>query len=108
MKEITVNELDEKLKSKAEIILLDVREVSERKFGTIRGEEDIVIPVGELESRFSELADFKDKEIVVYCRTGGRSMRACKFLERQGFFNVANLIGGILAWKEIDDTVEVY
>lgn len=76
-------------------ILLDVREVFEHKSQNIPG--STLIPLGELQRRVGELEKHRAKEIVVYCRSGNRSMSACKFLQAQGF-NVVNLSGGILRW----------
>lgn len=51
--------------------------------------------------QIEEIEDFKDSEIVVYCRSGMRSMQACMMLETAGFRNLANLTGGMLAWEEM-------
>jgi adenylyltransferase/sulfurtransferase len=49
------------------------------------------------------------KEIVVMCRSGARSANACTLLEKKGFKNVSNLVGGVNAWaKEIDTSLPVY
>jgi rhodanese-related sulfurtransferase len=76
-------------------ILLDVREVFEHQSENIPGSK--LIPLGELPGRISELEKFREKEIIVYCRSGSRSMSACKFLQKQGF-NVTNLSGGMNRW----------
>jgi rhodanese-related sulfurtransferase len=56
------------------------------------------IPLGEIQVR---LADFpKDKNIIIGCRSGKRSMQACMFLKMSGYENVQNLQGGIIAWTE--------
>lgn len=56
------------------------------------------IPLGEIQIRLSEFP--KDKNIIVGCRSGKRSMQACLFLKMSGYQNVKNLQGGILAWSE--------
>jgi rhodanese-related sulfurtransferase len=59
------------------------------------------IPMGEISDRVAELD--RKKEIVVICRSGGRSAQVAQFLERQGFEKVFNLAGGILAWSRVID-----
>jgi rhodanese-related sulfurtransferase len=48
-----------------------------------------------------EIEDLKDKEIILYCRSGNRSGQAAMFLESMGFTNTKNLLGGMLAWQEM-------
>lgn len=83
------------LKSKTPPLLIDVREPSEHVGGAIEGDKNV--PLGELPQRYGELP--KDKPIVIYCRSGGRSMRAVSFLQEQGFKNVRSLSGGYEGWK---------
>lgn len=77
-------------------VLLDVREGYERAEFNIGG---IHIPLGELTGSFDKLINHKDDEIVVYCRSGKRSMMAQHLLQQAGFSNVRNLEGGMLAWQ---------
>lgn len=56
------------------------------------------IPLGELESRLSEVP--KDKQVIMVCRSGGRSGRAQELLQSKGFQNIANMQGGMNAWSE--------
>jgi rhodanese-related sulfurtransferase len=86
----------EKLKSK-ETILLDVRTAQEFNDGHIKGAR--LIPVAEISNRINELAPFKSKEIVVYCRSGHRSATASMVLKKNGFTRVVNLQGGIINWS---------
>lgn len=74
------------------IFLLDVRELSERAETKIDG--DSHIPMNEIAERIQEIP--KDKDVVVYCHLGGRSMRVCQYLESQGYETVTNLAGGIV------------
>ena len=60
-----------------------------------------MLPLGELEKRINELD--RDWDIVAYCRSGGRSALAVKFLREAGFKQVRNLQGGILAWSDLVD-----
>lgn len=105
MKEITVQELKEKKEHNEDFLLLDVREDVEYMVSNLGGHH---IPVEQLESRLQEIEDRKDAEVVVMCRSGGRSARAAALLENYGFKQVANLTGGIKKWaEEIDPSLPV-
>ena len=79
-------------------LVLDVREDIEYDAGHIANARHI--PVGKLEGRLQELEKFKSKPIVVVCRSGMRSNRACSVLRKHGFADVHNLEGGINAWQQ--------
>ncbi len=103
--EITVQELKNKKEAGEDFFLLDVREGFEYHVSNLGGE---LIPSGQLVARLDEIKDKKDKEVIIMCRSGGRSSRACALLENHGFENVSNLKGGITAWaKEIDPSIPV-
>lgn len=88
-------------------MLLDVREVAEHEFVALP--ESTLIPLGELPERVDEIADWKDKEVVVYCHHGVRSLHAIAFLKAQGFQKVRNLTGGIDRWSlEVDPEAPRY
>lgn len=95
MKEITCSELKKRLAGPNRPFLLDVRRPDEFAQSHIDGAKHI--PIDELPARLGELN--KADEIVVNCKGGGRSSRACAFLESQGFANVANLVGGNDQWQ---------
>lgn len=78
-------------------LLLDVREDSEYGSGHIQ--DSLHIPLGKLRGRFDELAAHKNRAVVIGCRSGHRSGSACAMLRKQGFEQVYNLRGGILAWE---------
>jgi len=78
-------------------LILDVREDKEYTSGHIPKAKHI--PLGQLASRMQELEKFKDKPILVTCRSGHRSARACGMLKKAGFVTVFNQEGGILAWE---------
>ena len=104
--QITVEELKKKLDSGEKVFVLDVREPHEVPIANIGAP---LIPVGQIESRIGELADRKNDEIVVHCRSGARSQKAALSLKAAGFTNVSNLAGGILAWADkIDPTMAKY
>ncbi|MFX0044129.1 MAG: rhodanese-like domain-containing protein [Candidatus Hodarchaeota archaeon] len=80
-----------------DLIVLDVREQSEYDQGHLC--DAILIPLGQLATRISELEPYKDTEIIVYCLSGGRSVTASLFLDDQNFTKVYNMLGGITAWE---------
>lgn len=105
MKEITVQELKEKKETGDDFLLVDVREDSEYLVSNLDGQH---IPLGQLQNRLDEIEADKDAEIVMMCRSGGRSGKAVEIMESNGFTNVYNLKGGITAWSnEIDPSMPV-
>ncbi|MEW6119957.1 MAG: rhodanese-like domain-containing protein [Pseudomonadota bacterium] len=78
-------------------LVLDVREPSEFDAGHIPKSKHI--PLGQLSGRMHEIEKFKEKPVLVSCRSGQRSARACGMLKKAGFETVYNLDGGILAWE---------
>jgi adenylyltransferase/sulfurtransferase len=104
--QISVESLKQKLDAKEDVFVLDVREPHEYQIVNIGAP---LIPVGEIANRIGELAAQKDREIVVHCKTGGRSQKAAVALKAAGFTNVSNLTGGITAWAEkIDPSLPKY
>jgi rhodanese-related sulfurtransferase len=79
-------------------LLLDVREPDEYAQGHAPG--SILIPLGQLEQRLSELRSHKDKSIALICRSGNRSAQAQKLLIRAGFSTTVNVEGGMIAWQK--------
>ena len=80
----------------SEYYFLDVRTMSEHADGAIPNTD--CIPLQEIGQRLSELNDYKNKKIIVYCRSGNRSGKATKILKENGF-DAVNLIGGMNSWK---------
>ncbi|GBD05852.1 Thioredoxin 1 [bacterium HR20] len=80
-------------------LLLDVRFPDEHAQRRIEAEEQLLIPLPELEDRIAELEPYRNRLIIAYCRSGGRSQHATDILRSHGF-NVRNLRGGILAWTD--------
>jgi len=81
-----------------EALMLDVREDNEWAAGHLPNARHIRLR--ELSKRLPELEKYKDKPIVVYCRSGYRSAHACSLLKKSGFTNPSNLAGGIVAWQQ--------
>jgi rhodanese-related sulfurtransferase len=78
-------------------VVVDVREPNEFSTGHIPNATNI--PLGSIAGRLSELKKFKEKPIVVCCRSGHRSAQAAAVLRKNGFVSVHNLAGGMLAWQ---------
>ena len=104
--EVTVQELKAKRDAGEAPFLLDVREEAEYATSNLGG---TLIPLGQLPVRIEELETHRnDAQIVVHCRSGGRSARAVQYLHSLGFTNAVNLKGGMLAWRDqIDSEIEV-
>lgn len=98
MEDINVKELKERLDKGDKFVFLDVREEWEYEDDNLGA---INIPLGELPHRLDELEDKKDQEIIIHCRSGARSGNAKKFLESKGYEKVRNVLGGILAYREL-------
>ncbi len=99
MENISVNELKQRLDSGEKPNLIDVREPAENAEFNIGGQ---LVPLGKIQSmQIDEIDELKEEEIIVYCRSGNRSMQAALFLETLGFKKVKNLQGGMLAWQEM-------
>ena len=75
---------------------LDVRTVEEHKIKSIPDTD--CIPMQEIEKRIVELDKYKDKKIIVYCRSGSRSGAVTKILNENGFKSF-NMLGGMNGWK---------
>ncbi|MGV6858276.1 MAG: rhodanese-like domain-containing protein [bacterium] len=81
----------------SEPLLLDVRESKEVSQGKLKGAKHI--PLGSIKKRLNELESAKNKPVVIYCRSGNRSANAAHTLTANGFEDVYNLKGGIVAWE---------
>jgi len=93
-KNISADDLREKMEKGEDFLLLDVRTPAEHAEDAIEG--SLLIPVQELSFRAAELP--RNREIVAYCRVGNRSAFAASYLSKLGY-NVKNLEGGILTWN---------
>jgi Rhodanese-related sulfurtransferase len=98
MQTITPEEVKERMTKGEALNLVDVREPNEHAEFNIGGQ---LVPLGNIRNmQVDELENLKDKEVIVYCRSGNRSGQAAMILETMGFQNVKNLTGGMLAWEE--------
>lgn len=105
IKEITVEELKEKIDNNEDFQLIDVRETFEYETSNLNG---LNIPLGGILIETDKIDT--DKPVIVHCRSGKRSASAIMQLEQQlGLTNLYNLQGGILAWQEaFDPEMPVY
>ncbi|MCU7905128.1 MAG: rhodanese-like domain-containing protein [Candidatus Thiodiazotropha sp. (ex Epidulcina cf. delphinae)] len=94
IKEIDAGDLQHRIAEGDECLLLDIRSAGELVQGMLPDAEHL--PMHLLPLRIVELP--KDKDVILYCRSGARSYNACAYLTRQGYANVINLRGGILNW----------
>ncbi len=99
MQEITVQALKERLANNENLNIIDVREEWEHTEDNIGAK---LLPLGELPQHLQEIEHLKNEEVIVHCRSGARSAKAQKYLISQGFQNVINLAGGILAFREAE------
>ena len=104
--QISVEELKQRQDAGDKPFVLDVREPHEYAIVNLGAP---LIPVGQVGSRLNEIPVGKDEEIVVHCKSGGRSQKAALELKAAGFTKVKNLAGGITAWAErIDPSLPKY
>jgi rhodanese-related sulfurtransferase len=98
MQTITAEELKAKMDNGEKLQILDVREPAEHADFNIGG---FLLPLGKLQRMdVDDIEDWKEKEVICYCRSGNRSGQACLILETLGFTNTKNLVGGMLAWQD--------
>lgn len=103
--DITAAELSQRIQKKIPLTLLDVREPHETQISNLPN--TTLIPLGQLASRLADLNS--SDEMVIFCKSGTRSVRALELLVSAGFRKVKNLKGGINAWaKEIDPQMPIY
>ncbi|MGZ4049897.1 MAG: rhodanese-like domain-containing protein [Bacteroidia bacterium] len=98
MTNISPEEVKQRLDNGEALNLIDVREPHENAEFNIGGK---LLPVGKIQSmQIEDIEDLRDKEVILYCRSGNRSGIAAMTLDRLGFTNTKNLTGGMLAWQE--------
>jgi rhodanese-related sulfurtransferase len=97
MQNITVEEVKRRMEAGEKLNILDVREPYENAEFNIGG---ALVPLGNIQAmRTEDIDDWKNDEVIIYCRSGNRSGHACMMLESMGFSNVKNLTGGMLEWR---------
>ena len=92
--EIEVTELAQLKENGETVRVIDIRQPAELNAGIIPGAEGL--PMHIIPLRMNELK--RDEKLIMVCRSGARSAQACMFLQQQGYDNVFNLRGGMMAW----------
>ena len=93
---IDKRELNMLLKSEEDFLLLDIRTKEEFMESKIDGA--VNVPLSELLFNIDEIEDYRDRKIVIYCRSGHRSITACNLLAMEGFNDLYNLEKGIIGY----------
>jgi len=92
--EIDSESLQQRISDGADQLLVDIRTPAEMAQGMIP--DAMQLPMHLIPLRLAELP--RDRDIVLYCRSGARSYQACAYMQQQGYDRVINLRGGIIAW----------
>lgn len=96
-----------KLQRSEEFLLLDCRERDEHALVNLP--QATLLPMSEIQQRVGELDGYREREIVVHCHHGGRSLQVTMWLRQQGFADVKSMAGGIDAWAvDIDPSLPRY
>lgn len=95
--EAGAQEVKERIDAGEPVVLLDVRQPEETSQGVIPGA--VLIPLHDLEARWTEVKD--SNEIVCYCASGMRSLRAAEILRSKGVFNATSMEGGVMAYAAL-------
>ncbi|HWT64684.1 MAG TPA: molybdopterin-synthase adenylyltransferase MoeB [Terracidiphilus sp.] len=102
--QLSVQELKKRIDAGEDVFILDVREPFEYQIANIGGK---LIPQNDVPARLNEID--REREIVVQCKSGGRSQKIAEYLQQAGYKKVVNLAGGILAWADqIDPAAKKY
>ena len=105
--EITPSELHQRLEGGDVPLLVDVREPFEVEIADLPDHGQLRIPTGQFVARMDEIDP--EADVVVYCRSGGRSAQAVAVLLQRGYQRVTNLQGGVLGWREdVDPSLTAY
>ena len=104
VKEINTGELAARIENGDEVELLDIRSDAELMQGVLPNAKHLPMHLIPL-----KINDFpKDKDIILYCRSGARSYQAVAYLAQQGFDNIYNLSGGIISWAQQGKQITAY
>jgi sulfur-carrier protein adenylyltransferase/sulfurtransferase len=95
--EVTPREVKRLIDDHAEIVLIDCRLPAEHALTKIDGAE--LIPLQQIQQHGERLLALKDKQVIVHCKVGGRSLQFAKILKANGIDNVRSMAGGILLWN---------
>jgi len=95
---INVTDLKEKMEADKDLILIDCRE--ENEWNEINIQDAKLMPLSQFETLAEEMTIDHKTPIYIHCRSGKRSMKACQLLQGEGFEQLYNVEGGILAWSD--------
>jgi phage shock protein E len=98
VKSISADEVVQLLSGDSAVALLDVRNLDEWNSSSGHLKDAILIPLQDLQAQMDKLKTFRDRLLIVYCRSGNRSGKAARILTDSGF-NAVNLTGGIREWN---------
>lgn len=105
VREVAPAEFVAALAGQPRTLLIDVREAWELDIARLP--QALHVPMAEVPARLADIG--RDRDVVVMCRSGGRSLNVARYLEAQGYPSVANLSGGILAWqRDVDPSLATY
>lgn len=96
--EVSCAEVKQRLDAADDFLLLDCREQEEHDLVSITGAK--LLPMSELMERHAELAELKDRPLVVHCHHGGRSLQVANWLRGQGYDQAQSMAGGIDVWAQ--------
>lgn len=96
MEDITVEELKKRMDEGEKLHILDVREPWEYEEFNLGG---TLVPLGDLQGRLDDFTSWENDEVIVHCKSGGRSAAAKDYMTKQGYKKVRNLLGGVMDWK---------
>lgn len=95
--EITPRETKRLLDAGEDFVLIDCRMPQEAAITKIDGAE--LIPVQLMQQHAERLKEWRDRKVVIYCRSGGRSLQFAQLLKHNGFNDVKSMAGGVLLWN---------
>lgn len=95
-KNLNAHEFQEAILGDSSGIILDVRSAAEMKEGKIKGARNMDVTSRNFQEAVRTLP--KERSYYIYCRSGGRSAMACRIMAKEGFKNLYNLSGGLMAW----------
>jgi rhodanese-related sulfurtransferase len=106
IKEVNVDQTEAMMAERADLLVVDVRESSEHEQGHVKNA--LLVPRGILEAAAdpsypkhnAEFAAARERPVVVYCATGGRSAMAAAVMQMMGFKEVYSLAGGFTGWEQ--------
>ncbi len=105
--EIDCQSVKARLDAGDDFVLIDCREPDEYETAQIEGA--VLLPMSEMQERAGELDTHRERDIVVHCHHGGRSLRVAMWMRQQGFARTQSMAGGIDDWsQQVDQSVPRY